>query len=116
MVCDLDTTPPALLRQFVRDLLADQSGETLYDAVLVVEELVSNARQHGGAARICRLIVLDRARLLRVEVDDTAPEQPRIRTPDSTGGRGLRLVDQLATAWGVHRDHEHKTVWAELAL
>jgi anti-sigma regulatory factor (Ser/Thr protein kinase) len=115
-VCELDTTPVSTVRQLVRDLLYGQAGLAVEDAVLVVDELASNARQHGRAPRICRLALTNQDRRLRVEVEDTAPQQPRIRTPDHTGGRGLRLVDRLATAWGVYRHDRSKTVWAELAL
>ena len=116
VVCDLDTTPASVVRHLVRDLLTDQTGVTVEDAVLVVDELAANARRHGRAARTCRLALTDRGRRLRVEVEDTAPQQPRIRTPDHTGGRGLRLVNGLATAWGVHQHRRSKTVWAEVAL
>ena len=70
----------------------------------------------GTAPRVCRFGFLDQGRCLRIEVDDTAPEQPRIRTPDRTGGRGLVLVDRLASSWGVQHHAQHKTVWAELQL
>ena len=65
---------------------------------------------------VCRLALLDEGRRLRVEVDDAAPEEPRFRRPDQTGGRGLVLVDQLATAWGVRRYPRHKTVWADVTV
>jgi hypothetical protein len=55
-------------------------------------------------------------RCLRIEVDDESTHQPRIRTPDMSGGRGLVLVDRLASAWGVQNYAHHKTVWAELVL
>jgi hypothetical protein len=39
-----------------------------------------------------------------------------MRTPDRSGGRGLVLVDRLASSWGVQHHADHKTVWAEVAL
>ena len=46
------------------------------------------------------------ARLLRLVPDD--PE---------AGWRGLRLVEQLSTAWGVHRGRDGgKVVWCTLRL
>jgi hypothetical protein len=32
------------------------------------------------------------------------------------GGRGLRLVERLATAWGVRRHADGKTVWCTVRL
>ncbi|WP_153031053.1 ATP-binding protein [Amycolatopsis sp. YIM 10] len=113
---DLDATANWEVRQQVRELLAPVGGLLEEDAVLVTEELISNAHRHGTAPRRCRLGLLDDGRRLRIEVEDTAPEQPKIRTPDRTGGRGLVLVDRLASSWGVHNHRHHKTVWAELSL
>jgi anti-sigma regulatory factor (Ser/Thr protein kinase) len=114
--CDLDTTATREVRRRVRDLLAAYRGIPVDDAVLVVDELVSNAHQHGQAPRACRLAFSGEGRHLRVEVDDASPDQPRIRTADESGGRGLVLVDRLATRWGVTYHAHTKTVWAELAL
>jgi anti-sigma regulatory factor (Ser/Thr protein kinase) len=112
----VDKAPNRTIRDLVRGLLTGQTGVTVEDAVLVTEELVSNARVHGDGPRTCRLALHDQGRCLRIEVDDTSPDPPRPRTPDSAGGRGLVLVDQLAAAWGVHYYAHHKTVWAELAF
>jgi anti-sigma regulatory factor (Ser/Thr protein kinase) len=113
---DLDTTAAREIRRHVRDLLASYRGIPVDDAVLVVDELVSNAHQHGQSPRACRLAFSGQGRYLRVEVDDASPQQPRIRTADESGGRGLMLVDRLAPAWGVTYHAHNKTVWAELAL
>ncbi|WP_133849221.1 ATP-binding protein [Labedaea rhizosphaerae] len=115
--CDLDTTEFRELRQLVRALLSGHQHDIVVDdAVLVADELVSNAHKHGRAPRACRLTMVDQSRRLRIEVDDASPDQPRLRTPDMSGGRGLILVDRLATVWGVHNAATHKTVWAELSL
>jgi two-component sensor histidine kinase len=97
-------------------MLADHAGLIADDAILVADELVSNALQHGQAPRACRLILVGNGSRLRIEVDDTSPQDPEIRTPDHTGGRGLILVDRLASRWGFTHHHDHKTVWAELTL
>jgi hypothetical protein len=90
--CDLDKALPRDVRRLVLGFLANQEGQPVDDAVLVADELVCNAQRHGS------------------------PDPVRQRTPDRYGGRGLLLVDQMATAWGVRRYPDHKTVWAELAL
>ncbi|WP_157172393.1 hypothetical protein [Nocardia pneumoniae] len=43
-----------------------------------------------------------------------SPAPARICRPDHTGGRGLILVDQLATCWGVDYHGCGRTVCAEL--
>jgi hypothetical protein len=53
-----------------------------------------------------------------VEVFDTDMRLPRIRSAAETdeGGRGLYLVDQLATRWGSRPTKDGKTVWFEVAI
>lgn len=112
----LDGTATGDIRRLLRGMLTGHGGLVADDAVLVADELVSNALQHGGPPRVCRLILVGDGERLRIEVDDTSPQAPQIRTPDHTGGRGLILVDRLATRWGFTRHDSHKTVWAELTL
>jgi two-component sensor histidine kinase len=114
--CDLDATPTREVRQLLRELLTGRDGIMVDDTVLVADELISNAHQHGRGPRSCRLALIDQGRCVRIEVDDASPAQPAQRTPDRTGGRGLILVDRLASSWGVRNHPGHKTVWAELAL
>jgi hypothetical protein len=56
-----------------------------------------------------------RTALLRVEVDDGSAQKPVLRpiSPSSPRGRGMFLVSQTATAWGVAPAAVGKTVWAE---
>lgn len=115
VTCDLDTATVRSVRELVRHLLGDRHGVLVEDAVLVAEELVSNAYRHGAPPRTCRLSLADQDRL-RVEVGDAEAAHPRIRTPDTSGGRGLVLVDRLSTAWGVLPGQDQKTVWADLDL
>ncbi|MBT2213056.1 MULTISPECIES: SpoIIE family protein phosphatase [Actinomadura] len=53
-----------------------------------------------------------------VEVFDSDMRLPRIRSAGETdeGGRGLYLVDQLATRWGARPTASGKAVWFELPL
>jgi PAS domain S-box-containing protein len=53
-----------------------------------------------------------------VEVFDTDLRLPRIRTAGETdeGGRGLYLVDQLASRWGSRPTPDGKAVWFEIPL
>jgi len=70
ITCELDRPPTTSVRHLVREVLADCSGVMVDDAVLVADELVTNALRHGQAPRICRLTVLHHPRRLRIEVDD----------------------------------------------
>ncbi|MFJ2625919.1 ATP-binding protein [Streptomyces sp. NPDC087532] len=98
-------------------------GTSAFDAaVLIVAELSANAALHGrvpGRDFALRLVHASAAGLLRVEVSDTHPALPvRLLPPaDADGGRGLLLVEALASRWGVaERTGPGKTVWAELDL
>jgi hypothetical protein len=42
------------------------------------------------------------------------PPAPRTVDPDAIDGRGLTIVDALATRWGVERGGRGQCVWAEL--
>jgi two-component sensor histidine kinase len=114
LTCDLDITSIRRVRELVRGLLDERLGVLRDDAVLVADELVSNAIQHGRGPRSCRLTLIGDGQGLRTEVTDSGPGEPHLRTPDSSGGRGLVLVDRLANSWGVEWFRGRKTVWAEL--
>jgi hypothetical protein len=115
VACDLNGTSTWTLRRLVRRLLVGHGSATVEDAVLVADELASNAIRHGEAPRRCRLRLLNQGRVLRIEVDDSGKGHPRVATPHSAGGRGLLLVSRLAR-WGVRRGSQFKTVWAEMDL
>src|SRR5712692_5857329 len=67
-------------------------------------------------ARELRLRLRRGATSVWVEVFDPDLRLPRIRTAGETdeGGRGLYLVEQLATRWGSRPTPEGKAVWFEL--
>jgi two-component sensor histidine kinase len=84
--------------------------------------VTTNALRHtasgtaGGGFRVSDELRDDR---LRVEVDDagarTAPQR-RARDLEAPGGRGLELVDALASRWGTLGGPEGRVVWFELDL
>jgi anti-sigma regulatory factor (Ser/Thr protein kinase) len=83
---------------------------------LLTSELVGNAIRHAGTLDPTERIVFH-ARLcedhVRVEVADHGPGfDPEVR--HESPGFGLRLVDKLATRWGVERTARGCRVWFEV--
>jgi anti-sigma regulatory factor (Ser/Thr protein kinase) len=107
---------PATARRFVADLLrrGGHSAALLEDAKLVVSELATNAVIHARSSFTVE--VRPRGTRLRLSVRDASRAKPELGDDDplAASGRGLRLVDTLAAAWGVELAEDGKTVWAEL--
>ncbi len=105
-------------RTFVRDVLAETgaSPDNIDSAVLLVSELATNVTLHARTDLLVSVRVDDGA--LWAQVRDWNPRlpQPCMAAPDATTGRGLLLVDALASRWGVERDAQGKVVWFALAL
>ena len=81
--------------------------------LLVVSELVGNAVRHGRPPVDLRLRRTGRS--VRLEVHDEASEPPAERRPDADAeyGRGLLIVDAVATESGVKDvPGNGKVVWA----
>ena len=111
-----DPTELWVARRFVDETLTDWGLESICDdARLVTSELSANAMLH---ARTDFRVTLrsDGLGLLRIEVrNGTGPmSAPAAPPQDATGGRGLVLVGELATAWGTRVVGAGKVVWAEL--
>ena len=115
-------TAPAAARLYVRDVLqywrlALPGHDVIDRAELLADELVTNAVVH--ARTLMRLRLELRGDILRIAVHDASPRLLRLvpDDPDDEGGRGLRLVERLATSWGVSRRPDGgKVVWCVLRL
>jgi anti-sigma regulatory factor (Ser/Thr protein kinase) len=85
-------------------------------ATLLTSEVVTNAVLHAGGTIVVR--VTCRPPAVRVEVEDSNGQLPVAADPPhaSTGGRGLQLVEALASDWGTTRDGPGKVVWFEVAV
>jgi anti-anti-sigma factor len=86
-------------------------------AELIVTELVSNALRHAGTPM--EIHVAQRARHLHLSVRDGSPALPRPgRSSDTLApqGRGLPLIESLATGWGSMPLESGKVVWATLGI
>ncbi|GAX57189.1 ATP-binding protein [Streptomyces olivochromogenes] len=92
------------------------------DAVLIVNELATNAVLHAaphsaaGQNGVRLNLTLRRAHLVCAVTDqyDSPPVCPRTDTPLEVHGRGLRIVEELSEHWGWTRSRAGKTVWAML--
>lgn len=84
-------------------------------AVLVCSELVTNSVEHARGASL-RLTVTQRMTGVRIAVVDLSRLRPVTRTEDIGGehGRGLVIVDALASDWGTEPLRWGKRVWAHL--
>lgn len=108
----LDSSSAA--RAVTLDWAEGRDEELVFALELVVSELVTNAVRHGAGP--ITLFLADTVGGIRVRVQDRGRRLPEARHPDprSPGGRGLRVVEQLSSEWGVERsrDGRGKTVWA----
>ena len=116
---ELAPTPQSvsLGRNYVRQqcLAAGLPGKA-GDAVLLTSEVITNALKYAGT-RMTIQVTRPEPGTLRVAVHDGADQHPVRRTEHKgipRGGRGIVLLDKLATRWGVHNDPIGKTVWFEL--
>lgn len=117
------------VRQLVTDTLHAWGLAALVDdARLVVTELSTNATLHSGARSFQLSMTPAPPVGVRIAVGDEGPVPAAAvvrrarpaggsssRLSSATTGRGLTIVDELASAWGVAVDERTKWVWAELS-
>jgi hypothetical protein len=89
---------------------------TAWTAAQVVSELATNCTLHARSDFVLRLSLEGES--VRVEAIDGVPGglHARLYSSTATTGRGLRIVESLATAWGVLPTDGGKTVWAVLPV
>ena len=100
-------------REFVAGALRSQGFAGDADVVLLLaSELVTNAVRHAATPFVIRVDV-DAGKVRVAVIDEDVEHPPEVRHPgpDETNGRGLLLVDQLASVWGSDRAGTSKTVW-----
>ena len=117
-------------RQLVADTLrAWDLAPLVDDARLLVSELSTNATLHSGARTFALSVAPAGTAGVRIAVGDDGAVpaaavvrrsrpagQDAARTrPATTTGRGLGIVEELASSWGVHVDGGTKWVWFELS-
>jgi anti-anti-sigma regulatory factor len=106
---------PRAARELVAGACADWGlPETAIAAEVIVSELVTNAVRHARTSVELRVTLRDDQ--LRISVRDGEPGLARRQAPAEADahGRGLLIVDAVATAWGNVQIGDGKVVWASL--
>src|SRR6476469_5453535 len=102
-------------REAVRSWLADVGrSSTEYVAAQIVTELTTNAVVHAHGPVVLHLWC--RRDGVRIGVSDGSTEVPALipEDPSAPSGRGLRLVDRLASRWESEAHERGKITWAEI--
>ena len=108
---------PRQARRFVVSTLAEWGLTHLADDVaLLVSELVTNVIRHTDAGATMRLTRAPQH--LRCSVIDAGGHlpQPRHPSPTDQSGRGLLLVETIASSWGSQATAGRTEVWFEVPL
>ncbi|MFD3542442.1 ATP-binding protein [Streptomyces sp. NPDC058662] len=99
-------------RDMARRILSQvgAAADRMEDVLVVVSELISNARRHGGG--VTEFQITARPGTVTVEVSDRSPRRPRQRpwAPAAPGGFGWRLTNSLADRTDVRFHRGGKTV------
>jgi two-component sensor histidine kinase len=113
------SVPPsaASARRFVDAALRrwDVEPDVADIALLLTSELVTNSYRHASCD--AQVSVVRRPEVVRVEVHDAGGGrvQRRPLDPERPDGRGLNIVDALASRWGSTTSESGTLVWFELA-
>jgi hypothetical protein len=106
--------------QVVRGVIRQRAGlwglsdDVAYRAMIVATELASNAVLHAAPPYVLRLSSHNQR--VRIAIQDSLGLTPALRQYDALAltGRGLRLVADCSTSWGVRGREAGKEVWAEV--
>ena len=115
-----DRHAPAAVRTMIRQLLDEaQLADMADDVLLLATELTTNAVLHAGTD-LDVTVDVDATRVHVAVADGHRGELPvldptsAMRRPLLSHGRGLILVDRIATRWGVVHDNFGKSVWFDI--
>lgn len=108
------------IRRVMADVLDSwEVADEADDVLMVVSELVTNAVRHAPCPEI-GFTATRGDRVLLIEVEDGSALPPvlhRHRGIYAESGRGLALVDMLASAWGwIPHEDGTKSTWAMIPL
>ena len=104
-------------RRFVCDSIAEWGAAPLQEAALITSEVVGNAIVHAGTEIEVRVRRDGRSALVEVHDHSSKLPLPQPHDPLRTGGNGMRIIDALASDWGVTEIRDDgKIVWFEVPL
>lgn len=107
---------PGAARRFVGDMLRRWRFDSVIEpAQLLTSELVTNAVLHAGTE--VQVVLEAHGETVHVEVIDLTKRAPVPRYApydDLQTGRGLTLLESIASAWGVSPLDRGKSVWFDL--
>jgi anti-sigma regulatory factor (Ser/Thr protein kinase) len=107
-----------LARDFVAEQGKDLPQDAIEDARLLVSELVTNALRYGRPQITVEVEL--HPPLIKVSVHDEGstlpPAEPPTALPTAPAGRGLNLVQRIASCWGISptQSPRGKAVWFRL--
>ncbi|HVF18813.1 MAG TPA: ATP-binding protein [Mycobacteriales bacterium] len=109
-----DATAPMVARRTLRKLLRGWRLPALVEpVVLAASELVTNAFRHGAPP--VRLTVRRSADRVSIAVADSSDDRPHVAAPATAAdesGRGMAIVDLVASDTGMRAEPAGKVVWA----
>lgn len=109
------TSPREARVRAARELEEWGDADARHAVLLLISELVTNAVIHARSTVTVDLDVTDDGPVL-VRVHDESTIRPTARShhADVPGGRGMHLLDSLATRWGVEETGTGKNIWFEV--
>jgi anti-sigma regulatory factor (Ser/Thr protein kinase) len=111
------TRSPSLARALVAEAMLGFPADTVDTAMLLVSEIVTNAVRHAAGSPLILTVTTAPERVgASLEATSREPPSPGAAGLDAETGRGLELVDALATTWGWRETSPGKVVWFELEL
>jgi anti-sigma regulatory factor (Ser/Thr protein kinase) len=114
VVVESQPEAPARVRSWVNELAGHVTDRLLIDLRLALSELVANSVRHGPGGQIDVRVKVHARDLVTGEVSDDGDGHVAIREAlDQDGGWGLRILDSVASSWGVVAGSTH--VWFEIA-
>ncbi len=109
-----DVTAPAQARRAVGALDDHLDADVLSDTMLLVSELVSNSVKYGEGRIVLHVRTRGSRRVLVEVLDQGCGFSPHVRRASrfESAGFGLKLVEQIASTWGIRDGAAH--VWFEI--
>jgi anti-sigma regulatory factor (Ser/Thr protein kinase) len=116
MILAPDNASPRLARLFVRDSIDGRlDPRILDDLLLLASEIVTNVVRHAGTDAELWLDVRDHSVVFACLDHDTTLPTRRQPGPTDENGRGLQLIESIASSWGVEPlPGKGKVVWVTM--